>query len=107
MRMRRDPYTGELYDADKWYRGADGLWHNIEAEERYAREQAELARKKFERRNAARKAKGRRSVSWRKFCRGRERYDQFLREDGGMEFGEWLKTQTKSSMRALARRLAT
>ena len=92
MHMRRDRYTGELYDADEWYRGADGLWHNVEAERRFAEECARRDRERFERRNASRWAKGRRAVSWRQFCRGMERFEQFRREDGGLTFREWLQT---------------
>jgi len=92
MAMRRDRYTGEWYDDEKWYRGANGLWHNVEAERRFAEECARRDRERFERRNASRRAKGRRPLSWRKFQRRMDRFEQFRKEDGGLTFGEWLQT---------------
>jgi hypothetical protein len=90
-RMRIDPYTKEAYDANLWYRGVNGLWVNIEAEKRYAKECEERFMARWNKRNASRKTHGRRRLSQRAFSRGCERYQQFLREDSGLSFGEWLR----------------
>lgn len=91
-RMRRDPYTGTMYDANAWYRGANGLWVNIEAEKRYEEEWNKAFLARCEKRNASRKARGRRPRSVKAFCKSAERYDKFLREETTLSFGEWLKS---------------
>ena len=93
MRMRTDEYTGEPYDADKWYRGPFGCWVNKDAE----REHLDAVRKRDDERrsklNAARVARGKRRRPPSSFARSASRYAEFLREDGGETFGEWLRLQ--------------
>jgi len=91
MRMRTDEYTGEQYDADKWYRGAYGCWVNKDAERAHldaVRKRKEERRSKL---NAGRIAKGKRRRSNSSFERSSRRYAEYLREDGAETFGEWLK----------------
>lgn len=91
MRMRTDEYTGEQYDADKWYRGANSCWVDKEAE----REHLVAVRKRKEERrsklNAGRIARGKRRRSNSSFEMSSRRYEEYLREDGADTFGEWLK----------------
>lgn len=93
MRIRTDEYTGEQYDADKWYRGANGCWVNKDAE----RAHLDAVRKRDDERrsklNARRVARGKRRRSHSSFARSASRYAEFLREDGGETFGEWLRLQ--------------
>lgn len=93
MRMRTDEYTGEKYDADKWYRGANGCWVNKDAE----RAHLDAVRKRDDERlsklNAGRVARGKRRRPPSSFARSASRYAEFLREDGGETFGEWLRLQ--------------
>lgn len=91
MRMRIDEYTGEPYDADKWYRGVNGCWVNKEAERKFQEECAKREAERRDRRNASRVAKGKRRKSPSSFARSASRYAQYLREDCGESFGEWLK----------------
>ena len=93
MRIRTDEYTGEQYDADKWYRGAYGCWVNKDAERAHldaVKKRAEERRSKL---NAGRKAIGKRPRPPSSFARSASRYAEFLREDGGETFGEWLRLQ--------------
>ena len=91
MRMRTDEYTGEKYDADKWYRGENGCWVNKDAE----RAHLDAVRKRDDERrsklNASRKSRGKRRRSNSSFERSSRRYAEYLREDGAETFGEWLK----------------
>ena len=94
MNLKTDPLTGERYDADIWYRQG-GLWHNRIAEEKLAKKQEDDFRDKVSRRNASRKAKGKRGRSVSSFRRSARRYYEFLREDGVRTFGEFLKGGAK------------
>lgn len=94
MRMVRDHYTGELYDADKWYRGAMGCWVNKDAEEEWNARMAERERARREKVNAYRVAKGKRKRSDSSFIKSSQRYREWLRLDSGISFGEWLKTRS-------------
>jgi len=93
MRMRTDEYTGERYDADKWYRGANGCWVDKEAEQKFREECARRFSERCDKRNASRVAKGKRRKTLSSFARSASRYAEFLREDGGETFGEWLRLQ--------------
>jgi hypothetical protein len=94
MNMQRDYFTGELYDADKWYRGGPfGLWHNIEAERRHEESIMAAWSKRCARRNERRKAAEKRARSPSSFRRSAARYQEFLDEDGGLTFGEFLRAQ--------------
>jgi len=89
--LRVDRLTGETYDADIWYRGAGGLWHNRIAEKEHAEKMRKLEEERRAKRNASRVAKGKRRRSPSSFRHSSARYDQYLREDSGLSFGEWLK----------------
>lgn len=91
MRMLTDPYTKEQYDADKWYRGAFGCWVNKDTLAEHDRKVAERKQKRREEINARRTAAGKRKRSIGDFNRSSARFAQFLREDGGEAFGEWLR----------------
>ena len=91
MRMVRDHYTGELYDADKWYRGANACWVNKEAEARHNAEMDKLAKQRHDRLNESRVSRGKKRRSPYSFARASRRYLQWLRLDSVMPFGEWLK----------------
>lgn len=91
MRMVRDHYTGELYDADKWYRGANACWVNKEAEARHNAEMDQLAKQRRDRLNEHRVSRGKKRRSPYSFARASSRYSQWLRLDTGMPFGEWLR----------------
>ena len=93
MRMRTDEYTGEQYDADKWYRGAYGCWVNKDAERAHLDAVKKRAEKRRSKVNERRKAKGKRPRPPSSFARSASRYAEFLREDGGETFGEWLRLQ--------------
>lgn len=94
MRMVRDQYTGELYDADKWYRGPYACWINKEEEARWNARMAEKERLRREMVNASRMARGKRKRSDSSFVRSSKRYREWLRLDSGISFGEWLKTRS-------------
>ena len=91
MRMRIDEYTGEPYDADKWYRGPGGCWVNKEAERKHREAVARHDAERRAKRNASRGAKGKRRKPPSAFARSANRYAEYLREDCGETFGEWLK----------------
>jgi hypothetical protein len=91
MNMRIDEYTGEPYDADKWYRGANGCWVNKDEEREFRDMCAKSEAERREKRNASRVAKGKRRKPPSSFARSASRYAQYLREDCGESFGEWLK----------------
>ena len=91
MRMRIDEYTGEPYDADKWYRGANGCWVNKDAEKKFREECARRFYERCDKRNASRVAKGKRRKPPSAFSRSANRYSEYLREDCVETFGEWLK----------------
>lgn len=100
MRMLTDPYTGIQYDADKWYRGAFCCWVNKDAEAEHNRKVAERMQKRREECNARRTAAGKRKRSIGDFNRSSARFAQFLREDGGESFGEWLRRKNKENPNA-------
>ena len=77
MRMMVDRYTGELYDADKMYRGANACWVEKDAERKH-RAAMDAA--------AKRRRKGKKPNR-----RSSERYGEWLRQDSGETFGEFLK----------------
>lgn len=91
MRMRVDEYTGEPYDADKWYRGAYGCWINKDAERKFNEELAKREAERRGKRNASRVANGKRRKSPSSFARSSNRYSQYLSEDSSLSFGEWLR----------------
>lgn len=91
MRMMIDEYTGEQYDADKWYRGANGCWVNKEAERKSREERARRFSERCDKRNASRVAKGKRRKPTSSFARSAKRYAEYLSEDCDETFGEWLK----------------
>lgn len=91
MRMVRDQYTGELYDADKWYRGANACWVNKEAEARHNAEIDKLAKQRRDMLNESRVSRGKKIRSPYSFARASSRYSQWLSLDTGMPFGEWIK----------------
>jgi hypothetical protein len=91
MNMRIDEYTGEPYDADKWHRGANGCWVNKDEEREFRDMCAKREAERREKRNASRVAKGKRRKPPSSFARSASRYAQYLREDCGESFGEWLK----------------
>lgn len=91
MRMRIDEYTGEQYDADKWYRGANGCWVNKEEEKKFRDKCARRFSERCEKRNASRVAKGKRRKSPSSFARSANRYAEYLSDGYEMHFGEWLK----------------
>ena len=91
MRMVRDQYTGELYDADKWYRGANACWVDKEAEARHNSEMDRIANERRDRLNRSRVSRGKKKRSQSSFAKASSRYSQWLRLDTGMPFGEWLK----------------
>lgn len=91
MRMLIDEYTGEPYDADKWYRGPCGCWVNKEAENKFREECARRFSERCDKRNASRVAKGKRRRSPSSFRHSSSRYEQYCREDTGQSFGEWLR----------------
>lgn len=93
MNMQIDKYTGELYDADEWYRGAFGCWVNKKAEEEHRRRVEDAERKRREKRNAARVAKGKRRRSASSFKRSAERFRRYRESESEMSFGEWLKKE--------------
>ena len=93
MRIRTDEYTGEKYDADKWYRGALGCWVNKEAERAHLDAMRKRNEERHSKLNVGRKARGKRPRSPSSFARSASRYSEFLREDGGETFGEWLRLQ--------------
>lgn len=92
-RMRIDSLTGEEYDADKFYRGSDGLWHNIEAERRYMEECGRRFEEKVNVRNASRLSRGLKARSRASYRKSASRYHDFLRLDCSMTFGEYLKSR--------------
>ena len=91
MRMRIDEYTGEPYDADKWYRGINGLWVDKDEERKFREIHAKREAERRDKRNASRVAKGKRRKPPSAFARSAKRYAEYLREDCGETFGEWLK----------------
>lgn len=93
MRILIDEYTGEPYDADKWYRGANACWVNKDAERNYLDAVMKAGERRRENRNLNRIAKGKKRKPPSKFRKAAERYHRYLMEDGGETFGEWLKLQ--------------
>jgi hypothetical protein len=91
MNMKIDEYTGQPYDADKWYRGAMGCWVNKDAERRHNEAMAKIAAERRAKRNESRAEKGKRRKPPSAFARSANRYAEYLREDCGETFGEWLK----------------
>jgi len=91
MRILIDEYTGEPYDADKWYRGACGCWVNKEAERKFRDECATRFSERCDKRNASRVAKGKKRKPKSAFERSSRRYAEYLEEDSGVSFGEWLR----------------
>lgn len=77
MRLITDEYTGELYDADKMYRGANACWVEKEAERIH--------------REAMAAEKNRRLGVKKSSRRSSERYSEWLRLDGGESFGDFIK----------------
>lgn len=90
MNMQIDRYTGQLYDADKCHRDENGMWVDVEAEKRFKELKANYVLKRREKRNANRVARGKRRKSPAEFDRSARRYDEYLREDSSLSFGEWL-----------------
>lgn len=91
MNMKIDEYTGEPYDADKWHRDPCGCWVNKEAERKHREAVARHDAERRTKRNASRVAKGKRRKPPSAFARSANRYAEYLREDCGETFGEWLK----------------
>ena len=91
MNMQIDRYTGQLYDADKCHRDENGMWVDVEAEKRFKELQANYVSKQRDTRNANRVARGKRRKSPAEFDRSARRYDEYLREDSSLSFGEWLR----------------
>ena len=90
MNLRVHKYTGETYDADEWYRGAMGLWHNRKAEQAFNERYAAAVKIRREKRNANRVKRGQRRKSPSAFIRATDRFDKYLREDSSLTFREWL-----------------
>ena len=95
MNIKTDEYTGEKYDADEWYRGANALWINKKAEAEFREKCAAREAERRARRNASRKARGLRPRSDKSFAKSAARYSRFLAIDSGLSFGEWLKLGSK------------
>ena len=93
MRMVRDQYTGEMYDADVWTRDKNACWVKKSDLEKHRQKLAEVANRRQEIRNRNRVARGKRRKSPREFARSSSRYDEWLSEDNGIPFGEWLKSR--------------
>ena len=91
-RMRIDPLTGEEFDADAFYRGPDGLWHNIEAERRFSEMCERRFMLKVERRNKSRVGRGLKARSAASYRKSASRYNEYLKLDCAMSFGEYLKS---------------
>jgi hypothetical protein len=91
MDMKIDEYTGLPYDADKWYRGTNGCWVDKDEERKFLEVRAKREAERRDKRNASRVAKGKRRKPPSSFARSASRYAQYLREDCGESFGEWLK----------------
>ena len=91
MNMQIDRYTGQPYDADKYHRDANGMWVNVEAERRFLEQRAKYVANRRDKRNANRAARGKRRKSLAEFERSARRYDEYIREDSGLRFGEWLR----------------
>lgn len=92
MNMRIDPYTGKEYDADRWYHGAGGIWHDREAERKHTETLRAAITARREKRNANRVARGKRRKSQAEFNRSESRYDEWLKLDSAETFGEFLKS---------------
>ena len=91
MNMQIDRYTGQPYDADKCHRDANGMWVDVEDERRFLERQAKYVANRRDKRNANRVSRGKRRKSLAEFDRSARRYDEYLREDSGIRFGEWLR----------------
>lgn len=91
MNMQIDRYTGQPYDADKCHRDENGMWVDVEDEKRFKELQANYVSKRRDTRNANRVASGKRRKSPAEFDRSARRYDEYLREDSSLSFGEWLR----------------
>jgi len=89
--MRIDPLTGEEYDADRYYRGEHGLWHDREAEARMMDARCRYLREKRDSLNARRVARGLRKRSEKSFSRSAQRYHDYLKADSSFTFKEWLQ----------------
>lgn len=97
MNMQIDLYTGQLYDADKCHRDANGMWVDVEDERRFLERQSKYVANRRDKRNANRVARGKRRKSPAEFDRSARRYDEYLREDSGLRFCEWLRLQKQRS----------
>lgn len=88
--MRTDEYTGVKYDADRYYRGALGIWHDKEAEKAFYERKSRRDAERRARRDANRKERGKPRRSPSSLTRSADRYGEYLRSDCGMSFKEWL-----------------
>lgn len=91
MKMQIDRYTGQPYDADKYYRDENCMWVDVEAEKRFKKRKADYVSKRRDKLNANRVSRGKRRKSPAEFDRSARRYDAYLREDSDLPFGEWLR----------------
>lgn len=91
MNLRRDEYTGETYDADRWYRGAGGIWHDKIAERKHEEAVARRMEARRSLRNANRVARGKRPKTEKEFQRSAIRYQEYLNQECYHTFEEYLK----------------